>query len=73
MVDMVDLERRGIPSVGLVHDRFEEAALAQLRLVGMPSAKIVIIPEGLPGQTFETQSAKIDNVWDKIVAALVTS
>ncbi len=73
MHDTVELERRGIPSVGLFHERFGVAALAQAKLAGMPSLKIVTIPEGQHGETVEEQYAKIDNLWDKIVAALVTS
>lgn len=74
MLDLVELERKGVPSVGLIHERFKVAALTQLELAGMPSAKVVTIPEGEPGETFEAQYAKInDNIWDKIVAALVAS
>ncbi|OGA35309.1 MAG: hypothetical protein A3G80_07635 [Betaproteobacteria bacterium RIFCSPLOWO2_12_FULL_62_13b] len=70
MHDTVRLERKGIPTVVLVHDRFEVAAKSQARILGLPSAKIVILREGLPGETAEELLTKIDGVWNDIVANL---
>lgn len=70
MHDMVRLERKGVPTVALVHDRFEVAARTQARILGLPSAKIVILPEGTPGETPEDLQAKIDNMWNDIIENL---
>ena len=70
MHDTVRLERKGIPTVALVHDRFEVAARTQARILGLPSARIVILPEGKPGETTQDLLGKIDNMWNDIVENL---
>ena len=70
MHDTVRLERRGIPAVCLVHDRFEVAAKKQAKIMGLRSAKIIVIPEGTPDEKPEKQRAKIDKLWPKIAGGL---
>jgi hypothetical protein len=70
MHDTIRLERRDIPAVCLVHDRFEVAAKMQAKIMGLRSARIVVIPEGAPGEKPEKQRAKIDKLWLEIAGGL---
>lgn len=70
MHDMVRLERMGRAAVVLVHDRFQVAAKTQARIMGLPSAHIIIIPEGIPGERPEQLRAKIDRLWTQILHGL---
>jgi len=73
MHDTVRLERRGKPAVVLIHDRFQVAARTQARIMGLPSAHIIAIPEGLPGEPPEQLRARIDRVWPQILQGLTTT
>ena len=73
MFDTINLERKDIPAVVLVHDRFEKAARAQAKISGLSSLKIVAIPEGIPGESPAELPVKIDRLWDEIIGALVIS
>ena len=64
------LEREGIPAICLVHDRFEVAARVQAKAMGLPSLKIIVIPEGTPGEPPEQLREKIDKLWPEIVGGL---
>lgn len=72
MFDTVNLEKRGIPAVAFVHDRFEKVARNQAKILGLPSAKVLSIPEPLPGDAPEELPSKIDRLWDNILEALVS-
>jgi hypothetical protein len=71
MRDTVSLEKRGVPSVALVHDRFEAAAKSQAKILNLISVKLVAIPEPHPGEAESEMSARIDSFWDEIIGALV--
>jgi hypothetical protein len=71
MHDTIRLEKRGIPAVALVHDRFEEAARSQAKILGLPLAKIVAIPEPRHGDPSEDVSARIELLWNEILGALI--
>lgn len=64
------LERKGIPAICLVHDRFEVAARVQAKAMGLPSLKIIVIPEGTPDEPPEQLREKIDKLWPDIVGGL---
>ena len=70
MHDTVRLERKGVPAICLVHDRFEVAAKAQARVMGLPSAKIIVIPEGTPDELPQQLREKIDKLWGEITGGL---
>jgi hypothetical protein len=70
MHDTIRLERRGKPAICLVHDRFEVAARMQAKIMGLPSVKIVVIPEGTPGESPEQMHSKIDKLWLEIIGGL---
>ncbi|MFC1970424.1 hypothetical protein ACFLV0_00570 [Chloroflexota bacterium] len=73
MHDTVNLEKRGIPAVALVHDRFEAVARNQAKILGLPSAGIISIPEPAPGEAPEALAPRIDRLWDDILGALVSA
>ena len=72
MHDTIRLERKGIPSVVLVHDRFERAAKSQAKIMGLPSTKIIVIPEDQPGEDTGKIWARMEDVWDQIVRHLAS-
>lgn len=71
MHDTVRVERKGIPAICLVHDRFEVAARAQAKVMGLPSLKIIVIPEGTPDEPRDELRKKIDKLWGQIIGGLV--
>jgi hypothetical protein len=73
LFDTINLERRGVPSVAIVHDRFENSARMQGKLLGLSSVKIVAIPEGRPGDSPEELRNKTDAVWGKILESITGS
>lgn len=44
MVDAVEIERRGKPTVTIVHDVFERAARLHARALGMPELPLLVEP-----------------------------
>ena len=44
MHDLVHLERRGIPAVGIATAPFADEAIEQARRLGMPGARVVYVP-----------------------------
>ncbi len=73
MLDTIKLERKGIPAVALIHDRFEAAAHNQAKMLKLASAKLISIPEPSPGEPAAELPARIDRAWDDIIGALVKS
>lgn len=71
MHDTIKLERKGIPAVALIHNRFEGAARNQAKMLGLASANVVVIPEPYPSEPVEELAAKIDGLWGQIVGALI--
>jgi hypothetical protein len=71
VLDSINLEREGVPSVTLVLDRFKTGAKVQAKLLNLPSLKLAIIPEGRVGVTYEEERQKIDVIWDSLVASLI--
>ncbi len=70
MHDTVRLERKGIPAICLVHDRFEVAAKAQAKEMVLQKEKIIIIPEGTPDEPPQQIREKIDRLWGEITGGL---
>ena len=71
MHDTVKLEEKGIPSVALVHDRFEKAAYSQAKILGLDSARVVSIPEPHLGEATSELPVRIDRLWEDIMGALI--
>lgn len=67
MRDTVNMRKLGIPTVGLVHDRFEKLARLQLNQLGEPDLPIIYYKQDLPGiETAEEISAKAQDVSEKV-------
>jgi hypothetical protein len=61
------MRKLGIPTVGLVHDRFEKLARLQLNQLGEPDLPIIYYKQDLPGiETAEEISVKAQDVSEKV-------
>ena len=72
MCDLVHLERRGIPAVGIATEPFADEAVAQARLLGMPGARVVYIPHPVQLLSAGELAARADAVFPGVLAALTT-
>lgn len=70
MHDIVDLERRGIPSVFVASAEFVTAADVQSRSLGFPDVARVFTPHPIQDRTDDEMRAYADAVLDEIVAAV---
>ena len=67
---MVELERRGIPTVAVATEPFVDEALEQARLLGMPDYRMVYVPHPVQLLSLEELRSYADRVFDEIVARL---
>ena len=70
MHDLVHLERRGIPAVGIATAPFADEAVEQARRLGMPGARMLYIPHPVQLLTGEELDARADAVFPDLLAAL---
>ena len=70
MCDLVHLEHRGIPAVGVATAPFADEAVAQARLLGMPDCRVVYIPHPVQLLTPAGLDGRADAIFPEIVAAL---
>ena len=68
MLDAAALERRGIPTVTIVWDNFENAARTQARLQRLPGLALVVVPHRKGGETAEDQRRKAEAALPDVVA-----
>ncbi len=61
MRDAVAVYRKGIPTVLVAHDRFESAAKAQAKSLGVPDLPMLIIPQPMPYGTKAEEEQKATN------------
>jgi hypothetical protein len=73
LCDLVHLERRGIPAVGVATAPFADEAVAQARLLGMPGARMVYIPHPVQLLTHDELAARADAVFGDLLAALTSA
>ena len=71
MLDAVALERKGIHTVTIVWNNFENAARTQARLQDFADLELMVIPLRKGGETAEDQRAKAAAALPAIVAKLV--
>ena len=71
MLDAAALEKRGIHTVTIVWDNFENAARMQARLQNVPDLALVVIPHRKGGETAEDQRRKAEAALAGIVAGLL--
>jgi hypothetical protein len=70
--DIVDLERRGVPSVFVASVEFVQAAEAQSASLGFPTVARVFVPHPIQDRTDDEVRAYADAAFEEIVAKLVT-
>lgn len=73
MLDAAALEKRGIHTVTVVWDNFENAARTQARLQDVPDLALVVVPHRKGGETADDQRRKAESALPAIVAGLVQS
>lgn len=71
MLDAASLEKRGIHTVTIVWDNFENAARMQARLQNVPDLALVVIPHRKGGETADDQRRKAEAALPQIVAGLL--
>jgi hypothetical protein len=71
LLDHVNLERMGIPTVTFVTEPFESAARTHAEIHGLPDLPLIIVPQDyLEEPSDDTVIARDQAVFDAVVAAL---
>jgi len=68
--DLVHLERRGIPAVGIATAPFADEAVQQARLLGMPGCRMAYIPHPVQLLSSDDLAGRADTVFPDVLAAL---
>ena len=71
MLDAVALEKKGIHTVTIVWDNFENAARTQARLQDVSDLELVIVPHRKGGETADDQRRKAEHCLPGLVAKLI--
>ena len=71
MHDIVDLERRGIPSVFVASAEFVQAAIAQSTSLGFPTVARVFTPHPIQDRTDDEMRAYADAAFEEILGHIV--
>ena len=71
MHDIVDLERRGVPSVFVASAEFVQAAEAQSASLGFPTVARVFTPHPIQDRTDDEMRAYADAAFDEILGHIV--
>ncbi len=72
MHDIVDLERRGIPSMFVASSEFVEAAAAQSKALGLSAVARVFVPHPIQDRTDEEMVAYADAAYEDIVSRITS-
>ena len=70
MHDLVHLERRGIPAVGIATAPFADEAIEQARRLGMPGSRVVYVPHPVQLLTDGELAARADSAFPAVLEAL---
>jgi hypothetical protein len=71
VLDAVALEKKGIHTVTIVWDNFENAARTQARLQDVTDLELVIVPHRKGGESTEDQRRKAEQLLPTLAAKLV--
>jgi hypothetical protein len=69
--DIVDLERRGVPSVFVASAEFVQAAEAQSASLGLPTVARVFTPHPIQDRTDDEMRAYADAAFEEILGHIV--
>jgi hypothetical protein len=70
--DLVRLERRQIPAVGIATTPFADEAVEQARLLSMPGCRMLYVPHPVQLLTSEELDGLADAAFPDVVQALTT-
>jgi len=68
--DLVHLEHRGIPAVGVATAPFADEAIEQARLLGMPDCRVAYIPHPVQLLSGDELDRRADDILPAVLAAL---
>jgi hypothetical protein len=68
--DLVHLEHRGIPAVGIATAPFTDEAIEQARLLGMPVCRMLYIPHPVQLLSAAELDGRADTIFPEVLAAL---
>jgi uracil-DNA glycosylase len=68
--DLVHLERRGVPAVGIATAPFADEAVQQARLLGMPGCRMAYIPHPVQLLSGDELARLAEAVFPDVLAAL---
>jgi hypothetical protein len=68
--DLVHLERRGIPAVGIATAPFADEAIEQARRLGMPGCRMVYIAHPVQLASRDELASRADAILPAVLAAL---
>jgi hypothetical protein len=68
--DLVHLEHRGIPAVGIATAPFTDEAIEQARLLGMPGCRMLYIPHPVQLLSTAELDRRADTIFPEVLAAL---
>jgi len=68
--DLVSLELRGVPAVGVATEPFADEAIEQAGALGMPDVCLVYVPHPVQLLSTEALQAIADSIFGRIEAAL---
>jgi hypothetical protein len=68
--DLVYLERRGVPAVGIATTPFADEAVEQARLLAMPGCRMLYIPHPVQLLTGDELAQRADAIIPAVIAAL---
>jgi hypothetical protein len=71
--DLVHLERRAIPAVGIATSPFADEAVEQARLLAMPGCRMLYIPHPVQLLTDSELAGRADSVFPAVVRALTAA
>ena len=70
MCDLVHLERRGIPAVGIATTPFADEAIEQARLLAMPACRMLYISHPVQLLTAAELAERADAIIPAVIGAL---
>jgi hypothetical protein len=71
--DLVHLERRGVPAVGIATSPFTDEAIEQARLLAMPASRMLYIPHPVQLLTEAELAARAESVFPAVIRTLTAA